>query len=246
MTYVILTLDEDNNGVKEAIDQLRKNWEIEQCIYDLHIGMRNDVLDVPVTIDNVVFHIPKLQNDDLFVLWECLWPDCHNCCDRQGRLPLTKDDLSIISRKLGYSSRSAFLKNEARISSWDERGSIGNVITTLSMISLKRKSNEAEDEDGVPIKCRFLDDGGSCNLHPEKPGVCTLYPFASWTELDGMRPVIHASFQLTGDCPGFYTDKSVDPMMKVLKEYSQKIYDYNMAVSRTTREKFGFINIVQN
>jgi uncharacterized protein len=34
--------------------------------------------------------------------------------------------------------------------------------------------------------------------------------------------------------------------MKVLSEYSQKIFDYNMAVNRTTREKFGFINIVQN
>lgn len=209
--------------------------------------MRNDVLDVPLTIDNVVFHIPKLLNDDLFVLWGCLWPDCHNCCDRQGRLPLTKDDLATISQKLGYSSRSNFLKNETRISSWQEIGNNGNVITTLSMISLKRKLNEADAEDGVPVPCRFLDDQGSCKLHPEKPGVCSLYPFASWTEVSSAgRPVIHASFQLTGDCPGFYTDKSVDPMMKVLTEYSQKIFDYNMAVNRTTREKFGFINIVQN
>jgi uncharacterized protein len=247
LTSIPPKLKDDINGVREAIDNLRKNWKIEQRIYDLHIGMRNDVLDVPLTIDKVVFHIPKLQNDNLFVLWGCLWPDCHNCCDRQGRLPLTKDDLATISRKLGYSSRSNFLKNETRISSWEEIGNNGNVITTLSMISLKRKLNEADAEDGVPVPCRFLDDQGSCNLHPEKPGVCSLYPFASWTEVssDG-RPVIHASFQLTGDCPGFYTDKSVDPMMKVLSEYSQKIFDYNMAVNRTTREKFGFINIVQN
>jgi hypothetical protein len=65
-------------------------------------------------------------------------------------------------------------------------------------------------------------------------------------ESDGNRPVVHASFQLTGDCPGYYTAKSIDPMMKILKDYSKKIYDYNMAVNRTTREKYGFINIVQN
>jgi hypothetical protein len=33
-------------------------------------------------------------------------------------------------------------------------------------------------------------------------------------------------------------------MMPILKEYSKKIYDYNMATSRTTRENYGFINMV--
>jgi hypothetical protein len=32
--------------------------------------------------------------------------------------------------------------------------------------------------------------------------------------------------------------------MPVLKEYSKKIYDYNMATSRTTRENYGSINMV--
>lgn len=234
------------NRVKDSIDLLRKNWKVEQAIYDLHIGERNDVLDFPILVDDVVFHIPTLKDDDLFVLWDCLWPDCHNCCERQGRLPLTKDDISTISRKLGYSSTGNFLKNETRISNWQEIGIGGNIITTLSMISLKRKSNEEDEEDGLPVSCRFLDQQGSCGLHPDKPGVCWLYPFASWMESDGNRPVVHASFQLTGDCPGYYTAKSIDPMMKILKDYSKKIYDYNMAVNRTTREKYGFINIVQN
>jgi hypothetical protein len=55
---------------------------------------------------------------------------------------------------------------------------------------------------------------------------------------------VHATFQFTGDCPGFYLDRSIDGMMPVLQEYSAKIYNYNMAVSRTARENYGFVNFV--
>jgi hypothetical protein len=58
------------------------------------------------------------------------------------------------------------------------------------------------------------------------------------------RPVVHATFQLTGDCPGFYISRNLDDMKPVLEEYSKKIYNYNMAISRTTRENYGFINMV--
>jgi uncharacterized protein len=237
-------VDHRIDKVKDSIDILRKKWKVEQAIYDLHIGKRDDVTDFPILVGDVIFHIPKLNTDQLFVLWDCLWPDCHNCCERQGRLPLTKDDILAISSKLGYTSAHDFVKNETRVSNWEESGIGGNIITTLSMISLKRKADEEEKEDGLPIKCRFLDPQGSCNLHPDKPGVCWLYPFASWMESDGIKPSVHASFQFTGDCPGFYTAKSIDPMSNVLKEYSKKIYDYNMAVNRTTREKYGSVNFV--
>lgn len=235
----------DNNSVKDSLDQISKKWEIQQEVYDLHVGKRDDVEDSPVKVDGVIFHIPTLSRDNLYVLWKCLWPDCHNCCDRQGRLPLTIDDINTIAKKLGYESRSMFIRNETTISSWQESQAFGNVITTLSMLSLKRKEDEKEHEDGTPVSCRFLDGKGYCTIHPEKPGVCWLYPFASWLEVDSKgRPVVHATFQLTGDCPGFYVSKTLDDMMPVLKEYSKKIYDYNMATSRTTRENYGFINIV--
>jgi len=122
---------------------------------------------------------------------------------------------------------------------------MNNVITTISMISLKRDAKETEEQDGKPLPCRFLDGCGSCKLHPDKPGVCWLYPFSSWMESDNGKPVVHASFQLTGDCPGFYTDKTSQPMMDILQEYSKRIFEYNMSILRTTREKYGFINIVQ-
>jgi hypothetical protein len=234
-----------DSSVKDSLDLLARKWAIDPKLYDLQTGRRDDVVDTPVNVGGVVFHIPTLSKDGLYVLWKCLWPDCHNCCERQGRLPLTKDDISRIAKKVGYDSKAEFVRNETRISSWREQEAFGNVITTLSMISLKRKSDEREEEDGMPLRCRFLDGQGYCGIHPDKPGVCWLYPFASWLEAGaGGQPVVHATFQFTGDCPGFYLDKSIENMMPVLKEYSSKIYSYNMAVSRTTRENYGFVNFV--
>ena len=234
---------QSNQVVKESLDLLSKSWKIDAEVYDLHLGKRQDVVETRVVVDNVVFHIPLLEKDCLYVLWKCIWPDCHNCCDRQGRLPLTKDDIKLIARKMGYTLESEFIRNEVGISSWSEMASVNNVITTITMLSLKRRSDEKQDQDGKPLRCRFLDDLGYCGLHPEKPGVCWLYPFASWMEAVRGKFVIHATFQLTGDCPGFYTSKSLDPMMPILRQYSKRIYDYNMAVNRTSRENYCSINL---
>ena len=232
-------------SVKDALDLLAQRWKIDPKLYELQIGGRNDVVDNPVNVGGVIFHIPLLSKDNVFVLWKCLWPDCHNCCERQGRLPLTKDDIKTISKKLGYISESEFLKNETVIPTWQEQGTFDNVITTLTMISLKRRKDEQLEQDGSPLRCRFLSEEGYCGVHPDKPGVCWLYPFASWLEADSNgKPVAHAAFQFTGDCPGFYLNNSMDSMMPVLQEYSNKIYSYNMAVGRTTRENYGFVNFV--
>jgi uncharacterized protein len=244
---MILMGQSDSNSVKESLDQLAKKWEIDPKLYAVQTGTRDDIVDMPVNVKGVIFHIPMLSKDNLYVLWRCLWPDCHNCCERQGRLPLTKDDIKTISKKLGYLSEVEFLKKETLVSTWQEQGVFENLITTLTMISLKRQGGELEDQDGKPLKCRFLDDkGGACKIHPDKPGVCWLYPFASWLEASqpGKPPVVHATFQFTGDCPGFYLDKSIGNMMSVLQEYSDKIYDYNMSVNRTTRENYGFVDFV--
>jgi len=235
----------DSNSVMGALDKLARKWKIDPKLYDLQTGKRDDVVDVPIKIKGVVFHIPKLSKENLYVLWKCLWPDCHNCCDRQGRLPLTKDDIRTIAKKMGYVSEADFLKNETMVSTWQEHGTIDKLITTLTMLSLKRKSDEHIEEDGKPLKCRFLDDNGFCGIHPDKPGVCWLYPFASWLEANAQgQPVVHATFQFTGDCPGFYLDESINSMFQVLQEYSDQIYGYNMAVSRTTRENYGAIDFV--
>src|SRR5881628_3949595 len=143
------------SSVKDSLDLLARKWKIDPKLYDLQTGRRDDVVDTPINVGGVVFHIPTLSKDRLHVLWKCLWPDCHNCCERQGRLPLTKDDISLISTKMGYDSESEFIKKETTISSWNETSTMNNVITTISMISLKRDAKETEEQDGKPLPCRF-------------------------------------------------------------------------------------------
>jgi Fe-S-cluster containining protein len=239
-------VDPDDNPVRNSLDLLIRQWDIDQRLYDFQAGKYEGVVsDSQVNVGRVTFHIPTLQNERLYILWKCLWPDCHNCCERQGRLPLTKDDISKIAQRTGYQSKAEFVRNETTISSWHEEEPFGSVITNLSMLSLKRKKDEKPEEDGTPLRCRFLDGSGYCGLHPDKPGVCWLYPFASWVEADSRgQPIVHATFQFTGDCPGFYLDDSIDKMMSVFEEYSDKIYNYNMAVSRTTREGYGFVSLI--
>jgi len=189
----------------------------------------------------VIFHIPFLAGVKKFVLWKCYWPDCHNCCDRQGRLPLTSDDLITIGRGLKYQKVSDFIKNETLVATWNERGPAGNT-TTITSINLKRKKDETEADDGTHISCRFLDEKGGCSMHPARPGVCYLYPFSTWLQNEKGLARVHATYQFTGDCPGFYLADSTEQMKEILEEYSKIIYDYNMKSSRTMRENFGCIS----
>lgn len=230
------------NGIEEALESLSKEWKIDPAIRDFMLGRRGDASDFQVRVNDVVFHIPYLSDGAWYVLWKCYWPDCHNCCNRQGRLPLTSSDLLTISRGLKYDKVSDFVKKETNTNTWEERGPEGNPII-MTMINLKRKADEAEAEDGTHIKCRFLDGNGYCSLHPSRPGVCYLYPFSSWLENEGGRARVHATFQFTGDCPGFYCGKSVDEMGNVLEDYSKTIYDYTMKSSRTARENFGHVSM---
>lgn len=207
------------------------------------LGRITSVSDYPVKVRDVIFHIPYLTDEKKFILWKCFWPDCHNCCDRQGRLPLTSDDLITIGKGLKYQKTSDFIKNETLIATWREAGPT-STDTIMTSINLKRKPDETEADDGTHISCRFLDKEGACSIHPDRPGVCYLYPFSTWLENDNGRARVHSTFQFTGDCPGFYLSDTLDPMKDVLKEYSVTIYDYNMKYTRTTREGFSLTSFV--
>lgn len=228
--------------IEEALESLSKDWKIEPIIWDFLCGKRGDVSDFQVKVSDVIFHIPYLSADSGFVLWKCYWPDCHNCCNRQGRLPLTSSDLVTISKRLNYDRVSDFVKKETNVNTWQEQGPAGDSVT-MTMINLKRKNDETEADDGTHIRCRFLDEKGYCGLHPSRPGVCYLYPFSSWLENERGKARVHATFQFTGDCPGFYFAKSVDEMGGILKDYSKMIYDYTMSSNRTTRENFGHVSM---
>ena len=217
---------------------LKKDWYIDPLISNFLLGKITSVTDYQIKINRIIYHIPFLQNHEKFILWKCHWPDCHNCCNRQGRLPLTSDDLIQIKHKTGYKKNIDFLNNETLITNWNEQGP-NNESLLMTTINLKRKHNETINDDGTYISCRFLDTNGNCTLHPSRPSVCYLYPFSTWSENKNNKIDIHATFQFTGDCPGFYISDTLIPMQKILKEYSETIYKYSMDINRTIRKNFS-------
>jgi len=227
--------------IEESLTLLKKNWEVDPILEQFMLGKITDVLDYPIKVKDVIFHIPFLNSEKKYILWKCFWPDCHNCCDRQGRLPLTSDDLITIGRGLKYQKTSDFIRNETLIVSYQEQGPSGQS-TTMTTINLKRKKDETEKDDGTHISCRFLDEKGACGMHPDRPGVCYLYPFSTWLENEKGLARVHATFQFTGDCPGFYLSSNLEDMKTELQDYSKTIYDYNMSSNRTNRENFGSIS----
>jgi Fe-S-cluster containining protein len=227
--------------IEESLNLLQRNWTIDPILREFMLGKITDVSDYTIKVKDVIFHIPYITSQKKYILWKCFWPDCHNCCDRQGRLPLTSDDLIIIGKGLKYQNASDFIKNETITTTWKDVAPSGQT-TTLTTINLKRKMDETEQDDGTHISCRFLDNNGGCSMHPDRPGVCYLYPFSTWLENEKGRARVHATYQFTGDCPGFYLSEDLHLMKQELTDYSKIIYDYNMSSSRTMRENFGFVS----
>ena len=227
--------------IEESLTLLQKNWDIDPILKQFMLGKIKDVSDFPIKVKDVIFHVPYLNSEKKYILWKCFCPYCHNCCDRQGRLPLTSDDLITIGKGLKYQKISDFIKNETLVASWTEPGPAGGG-TSMTTINLKRKKDETEEDDGTHISCRFLDDQGGCSIHPDRPGVCYLYPFSTWLQNEKGKARVHATFQFTGDCPGFYLADSTENMREVFDEYSKIIYDYNMKSARTTREGYGSVS----
>jgi len=227
--------------IEESLNLLQKDWDVDPILRQFMLGKINNVSDFPVKVKDVVFHVPYLDSEKKYILWKCFWPDCHNCCDRQGRLPLTSDDLITIGKSLKYQKNSDFIKNETITVTYQEQGPSGQS-TTMTTINLKRKTDETPQDDGTHISCRFLDEKGGCSMHPDRPGVCYLYPFSTWLENEKGMARVHATFQFTGDCPGFYLSENLEEMKEEFQEYSKIIYQYNMSSSRTNRESFRSVS----
>jgi len=227
--------------IEKSLNLLEKDWDIDPIIRDFVLRKISDVSDCAVNVKNVTFHIPFLTKQRKYILWKCYWPDCHNCCNRQGRLPLTYDDLITIGKGLKYKKTSDFVKNETVTTSWKEHAPSGQKIE-MTTINLKRKKDETIEDDGTYVSCRFLDEKGGCGIHPDRPGVCYLYPFSTWLENEKGKAKVHATFQFTGDCPGFYLSENIDEMKETLQDYSKIVYDYNMKSNRTTRENYSSIS----
>ena len=230
------------NEIQKSLELLKKDWDIDPIIQDFVLGKITNVSDFTLKVGNVVFHIPFLSKEQKYILWKCFWPDCHNCCNRQGRLPLTSDDLIQIGNGLKYQKTSDFIKKETLIATHEEPTPSGG-LSVMTNFNLKTKEDEPQEYDGTHITCRFLDSEGACGIHPDRPGVCYLYPFSTWAQNDQGRARVHATFQFTGDCPGFYLDQSLDSMKEILEEYATTIYDYNMKSNRTLKDGFGSLSM---
>lgn len=229
--------------IQESLELLQKNWEIDPILRDFVLGRISAVTDHAVRINDVVFHIPYLTEQKKFILWKCHWPDCHNCCDRQGRLPLTHEDLITIGAGLKYQRTADFVNKETLTTTWREAAPDGRAVI-MTTINLKRSQNETTEQDGTHISCRFLDSQGGCSMHPDRPGVCYLYPFSTWLENENGAARVHATYQFTGDCPGFYLADDIGQMRDELQEYSGIIHDYNTKSSRSIREGYGAASFV--
>ena len=96
--------------IAKSLDLLEKDWEIDPIIKDFHLQRRDDVSENIIKMKDVIFHIPYLSKEKKFILWKCYWPDCSNCCTRQGRLPLTSHDLITIGTGMKYQKTSDFIK----------------------------------------------------------------------------------------------------------------------------------------
>ena len=230
------------NEIQKSLELLQKDWDVDPIIQDFMLGKITNVSDFTLKVKNVVFHIPFLPNENKYILWKCYWPDCHNCCERQGRLPLTSEDLIQIGAGLKYQKISEFINKETLIATHEEPTPSGG-LSVMTNINLKRKEDETEEDDGTHIKCRLLDHEAACGIHPDRPSVCYLYPFSTWAQNDQGRARVHATFQFTGDCPGFYLDQSLDSMKEILEEYATTIYDYNMKSNRTLKDGFGSLSM---
>lgn len=105
------------------------------------------------------------------IRFECQ-PGCTKCCEEQGFVYLTEDDITRLAAFLGL-GRAEFEKR--------------HVYRTKNLRRLR-----------VPryAQCAFLKDGG-CSVHEAKPIQCASFPF--WPEILGSRRVWHETGKR---CPG--------------------------------------------
>ncbi len=115
--------------IEKSLNFLEKDWDIDPVLRDFMLGKIPEVADYPVKVKDVIFHIPFLTKEKKYILWKCYWPDCHNCCNRQGRLPLTSEDLITIGKGMKYQKTSDFIKNETITTTWEESGPSGQTTT---------------------------------------------------------------------------------------------------------------------
>lgn len=126
---------------------------------------------------------------------------CINCCERQGFVYLTEQDVRNAARYLGIS-----------VAAFERR----YVYRTAHLIRLRKPRAS---------QCHFLGPGG-CAIHPVKPTQCRLFPF--WPELVENREAWKAEARY---CPGIGTGPliqigtAVETADEMRRAYSAMYFD---------------------
>ena len=97
---------------------------------------------------------------------------CTNCCEVDGFVYFTEEDLKKAARHVGMTA-AAFEKKY--------------IYRTRHLLRMRKPRGS---------QCHFLKDGG-CGLHPDKPTQCRLFPF--WPEVVETRQAWHRTAK---SCPG--------------------------------------------
>jgi len=108
------------------------------------------------------------------VRFECQ-PGCTNCCEQQGFVYLTEEDLNRIAEYVGTTARE-----------FERR----HVYRTKHLLRLRVPRYQ---------QCHFLRDGG-CSIHAVKPVQCRIFPF--WPELVDGKNAKREWKKTAAWCPG--------------------------------------------
>ena len=112
------------------------------------------------------------------------------------------------------------------------------LILRLGALQISRRNSQ------LP-RWEFKEVEGLVVLTHLNPEFVRFIPFFSWTQNENNRVSVHASYQFTGDCPGFSLTKTLDENIPILRNYSEIIYNYSMSVNTTLRESFARIDITE-
>ena len=102
-------------------------------------------------------------------------PGCTNCCEQQGFVYLTEEDLGRIADYVGMT-----------VTEFERR----HVYRTKHLLRLRVPRHQ---------QCHFLREGG-CSIHAVKPVQCRLFPF--WPELMDGKNAKREWKKTAGWCPG--------------------------------------------
>jgi len=192
----------------------------------------DQIRDVPVRIDKVVFHIPF--NGTNYLMFKCR--RCGSCCrgQRWEALLLTMGDVKRLSKALGYSSMSEFLDRECVFMEVSEPKEVYPLIegppvkARYAGFYLKRFDGEDEETALKPHACRFVTEDNLCSIYEARPVVCRKFPYTTYRE-EGLTHAYYVNVPFS-NCPGYREKrhlkrKWLTPWVKPLLEADREILE---------------------